>query len=638
MRQLLRLVTVVACALGLSFITVGAQEKQGGSQKAQKIVKEGIEIEFTVEPAASSSNLMAGEDAVFRFKIRDTATRTPLSGVKPVAWVAQRDRPGPPGPDQCRAKIQSFMQGSLGSRPDVDLNAFYLLALNEQASISVIDPLLGFGGSKLLAMILLKSPGEDWVLTANRSKLFVSMPLVNYVAVVDTATWKVVADVQTGVRPTRLALQPDEKYLWVGDDTGVTVIDTTTLKVAKHIATGAGYHDIAFGSDNKFAFITNRDDGTLSIVDVATLNKQKDVRTGKVASSLAFSPLSKALYVTNEVDGSIAVVDSRTHELLANIATKPGIKTVRFAPGGRWGFAPNPTTSVVYIFDASSNRLVHEQPVGEAPDQVAFTDTLAYVRSLGTEQVSAIRLSTIGNKIDLVKFPGGQNAPGASSVFASSADAFVPAPETGAMLIANPADKMIYYYSEGMAAPMGDFQNYRRVPRAVKVVDRSLREESLGVYSTTARLPKEGVYNVSLLLDSPRVVHCFETVAQSNPAIRPDRKTPLRIEYLDKGKSLTTGADHKIRFRLTDTETKRPNSRLDDVGVLVFLSPGMWQERHVARSLGDGIYEVRVNVPETGVYFVFVESPSQRVQYKELPYLMLHANAPGQTTTSGKEK
>ena len=87
---------------------------------------------------------MAGQDAVFRFKIRDTATKTPLSGVKPAAWVAQRERPGPPGPDQCRAKIQSFMQGSLRSRPDVDLNAFYLLALNEQPNISVIDPIIGF--------------------------------------------------------------------------------------------------------------------------------------------------------------------------------------------------------------------------------------------------------------------------------------------------------------------------------------------------------------------------------------------------------------------------------------------------------------------------------------------------------------
>jgi hypothetical protein len=52
----------------------------------------------------------------------------------------------------------------------------------------------------------------------------------------------------------------------------------------------------------------------------------------------------------------------------------------------------------------------------------------------------------------------------------------------------------------------------------------------------------------------------------------------------------------------------------------------MWQQRQRARSVGDGVYEVSVNVPEAGVYLVFVESPSKRVQYRELPYLMLNAN------------
>ena len=65
---------------------------------------------------------------------------------------------------------------------------------------------------------------------------------------------------------------------------------------------------------------------------------------------------------------------------------------MRFARGGRWGFVANPAQSVVHIFDASTNRLIHEQAVGEAPDQFAFTDNFAYVRSLGSDQVSAIRL------------------------------------------------------------------------------------------------------------------------------------------------------------------------------------------------------------------------------------------------------
>jgi YVTN family beta-propeller protein len=597
------------------------------AQQPQKIVKDGIEIEFTAEPPASKAGIVAGEDAVFRFKIRDTTSKTPLSGVRPAAWVAQRERPGAPGPDQCRAKVESFMQGSMRSRPDVDLNTYYLLTLNQEPNLSVIDPLLGFGGSKLLTLVLLKSPGEDWALTSNRLKLFVSMPRVNQVAVVDTTTWKVIANIDTDVKPARVALQPDEKYLWVANENGVTVIDTATLKPAKQIATGGGAHEIAFGTNNKFAFVTNRNDGTLSVISVPKLRKLNDVKIGALASSLTFSPLSNALYVGNEADGNVIVVDASSHKLLATIATAPGLRTVRFAPGGRWGFVANVLDSNVYIFDSSTNCLVHKQEVGEAPDQFAFTDNFAYVRSLGSEQVSAIRLSTLDKQIDLVKFPGGQNAPGAASEFAAaSADAFVAAPEPGSMVFANPADQMIYYYTEGMAAPMGNFQNYQRVPRAVKIVDRSLREETSGVYSTTARLPKAGVYNVSVLLDSPRIIHCFEVAAKSNPAIKEDQQTAFRVEYLNRETPLTTSEDYKVRFRLIDGTKNKPVV-LKDVVALVFLSPGIWQQRQIAHSLGDGLYELTINVPETGVYLLFIESPSQHLRYRDLPYLTLHASA-----------
>src|SRR5688572_1126024 len=130
----------------------------------QKIEGEGVEVELTIEPVKEKdkpADLMEGKEAVVRFKIHDKATKTPLSGVKPAVWLSQR-RENPADQTMCREKVQSFLQGSLRSRPDVDLNAYYLLALNEEANISVIDPLLGFGSSKLLTLVMLKSPGEDW--------------------------------------------------------------------------------------------------------------------------------------------------------------------------------------------------------------------------------------------------------------------------------------------------------------------------------------------------------------------------------------------------------------------------------------------------------------------------------------------
>jgi DNA-binding beta-propeller fold protein YncE len=607
---------------------VSAQTKNS----PQKMEREGVEVEFTITPVDESgkpSEVMEAKEATVRFTIKDKATKTPLSGVKPSVWLAQRDG-SESDPKECREKVQSFLQGSLRSRPDVDLNTYYVLALNEEANISVIDPLLGFGSSKLLTLVMLKSPGEDWAHKSNEEKLFVSMPLVNQVAVVDLSTWKIIANIDSGSKPSRVRLQPDERYLWVGNDadeqSGVTVIDTTTLKVVARLATGKGHHEIDFSKDNQFAFITN-DDGTLSIIDIQKLTKIADLKTGTSATSITFSTLGNALYVLNAKDGSITVIDARNRQIATRIQTKPGIRTLRFAPGGRWGFVPNPTENVVYVFDASTNRLAHTIGVEKGPDQVAFTDTFAYVRSTGSNEVSMIRLSTLADKPDMVKFPGGQEAPaGASSEASSLADVMVPAPEGNSVLLANPADRVIYYYAEGMAAPMGSFQNYRREPRAVMVVDRSLREITAGVYSTTTKLPKSGIYDVAFLLDSPRITHCFEAEAKPNPDVRHEKPVALRVEYLNKEKQLRVGENYKLRFKLFDTATSKPKSDLNDVRVLTFLASATWQKRDFARPVGDGVYELDIKVPQTGLYFVFVESRSQGVDFRQLPHLTLHTD------------
>src|ERR1700752_29400 len=518
----------------LIFSSAAASFAQQPAQP-QKVVEQGIAIEFAAEPQTSGAKLKAGEDVNIKFKVTDTNTGTPVKGLNLSAWLSVRVGDKATDAAQCREKIQSFLTGSMRARPDVDLNSYYILALNKSPDISVIDPLLGFGGSKLLTLVMMKSPGEDWVLTADREKLFVTLPLVNEVAVIDTRTWKVVNYLDTGVRPTSIALQQDQKYLWVGNDgekgetSGVTVIDTSSLKVAAQIFTGAGRHEIAISNDNRFAFVSNRESGTVSLIDVAKLVRVKDVKVGSNPVSLALSELSKAVYVVSEKDGLVTVIDAQG-EVLTQIKVGPGARMVRFAPGGRYGFVVNTAANTVSIFDVASNRLLHDVKVGKAPDQVIFSDTFAFVRYLETETVAMIRLATIGTEIDMTDFPGGQAIPAKGSA-PVRADSLVRAPEGNAVIVANPVDKQLYYYSEGMAAPMGNFQNYRREPMAVAVVDRSLRETAPGVYSTTVKLPASGDYDVAFLTDAPRIARCFETSADPNPQLKEAPAVALRIEH-----------------------------------------------------------------------------------------------------------
>jgi YVTN family beta-propeller protein len=650
----LLLAYALACALAPQSATL-AQEKAAPQSDAaapkpaapsvpQKVVTQGVEVEFTIEPAAGSTQLMEEQDARIRVRVTDTATRSPLAGVRPSVWMTMREGERTT-PEQCKEKIRAFLQGSLRARPDVDLNSYYVLALNSEPNISVIDPLLGFGGTRLVTLVLLKSPGEDWALTADQERLFVSMPASNQVAVVDANTWKVVANVETGARPVRLALQPDEQYLWVGTDegaeSGVTVIDTKTFRQVARIPTGAGHHEIAVSVDNRTAFVTNRDAGTLSLIDVRKLSKTADVKAGRGADAVAVSPLSKFAYVADGASGRVAVVDPVKAAVIAQIAAAPGVAAVRFAPGGRYGFAPNPAAGVVHIFDASNNRLLHDVQAhggkagaGRGPDQVAFTREFAYVRSAGSLEVTMVRLSTVGKELDVQHFPAGQAAPADSRTPAAAADSVFPAPEGNSMLVANVADRQIYYYTEGMAAPMGNFQNYEREPRAVLIADRSLREVQTGTYETVTRLPKGGVYDVAFLLDSPRVTHCFEAKAADNPAVKHERAAALRVEYLNGEKPLRAGEDYKLRLRLFDTATGKPADGLKDVQVLTFLAPGVWQKRDFAKGAGGGVYELNINVPQPGLYMIFVESRSAGVTFRQLRHLMLQAAAPDASQSS----
>ena len=115
------------------------------------------------------------------------------------------------------------------------------------------------------------------------------------------------------------------------------------------------------------------------------------------------------------------------------------------------------------------------------------------------------------------------------------ADSIVPAPEGNAVLITNSADRMIYFYTEGMAAPIGNFQNYRRELRGVLVVNRSLRETAPGVYSTDVRLDGYGDYDVAFLIDNPRLINCFDVSVKENPALKKKGVVALEIEHLDRG-------------------------------------------------------------------------------------------------------
>ena len=608
-------------------------ETAAGQAVPNRITREGVMVEFSTRPTSGKSDRVVAADwADITFRITDASTGEPIEGRYPAAWMdlskaweAKGDKPM-----SCRDRVSTYLKGIVGVRPMIDLNSHFLLVMNRDASISVIDPAVGITGiTNLFAQVNLDKPGADWAKTEDQKRLFVSMPLSGKVALVDTETFKVTADIDAGEDPTRTVLQGDARYLWVGNNarkteaSGVTVIDAAELRQVAFIPTGEGHHEIAFSDDDRLAFVSNRDSGTVSVIEVQSLKKVADLETGPMPISLAFSPLGKALYVADGRAGTVTVVDPESLEIRARIEARPGLGPLRFSEDGRWGMVVNPAEHHVYVIDASTDRLAHSIKVGTQPYQLSFTRLYAYIRSLGSEQVGLIPLSDLDEpETPQVKyFPAGQGAPGVAADI-SIANSMVPSVKEAASYVVNQAEGTVYYYMEGMNAPMGAFRNYGHAARAIEIVDRSLAERAPGVYTGRVKLPIEGTYDVAFMMDTPRFLNCFSATVAPNPEVRQTANV-MGIEYQVENRRVPVGSSTRVPFTLTDPVSGESRSDIPDVNVLYYRADGRGRNVVPARALGDGRYEATVKVDMVTTYYVFVGSRSENIKYSDLPFVSL---------------
>ncbi len=587
-----------------------------------------------LQPTMTPEIFREGEEILFQFTITDTVTGQGLSGVYPAAWLA-REELGKQS--SCGKKIEAFLTGSILNQADLDLNVYYVLTLNDDASINVVDPLFGYGNTKLLNRITLPSPGMDWVLTDDQEWLFVSMPAVKQVAVIETQTWTLVRNIDLPGVPVHTVLQPDEAYLWVTyvtenvkdeSATGVGVINVSDQKLVKKIITGSGWHELTIADDNSRAFVTNSLSKTTSVIDIGQLSKVKDVIMPDQPTAIAWSALAQAAYVGHKASGKIAVIGGQKSALIAECEAEPGIEQVCFAPGERFAFVVNPGEDVLHIIDAVSNRLIQTADMESEPDRVSFTDGIAYVRHRNSATILMVPLEGIGipgGPVNVVDFPGGQY-PAGKTDFPTPAPGIVPAVGENAVLVANPLDQTIYYYMEGMAAPMGNFSNYGRQPRAVMVVDRSLQEKGPGIYQTAVKLRDPGTYDLAFFMNAPRLVHCFQLDIQPDPEVQQKKllaaKGPLEIIYhepiVDESQSII------LQMEVLDRLSRQPVSGLTDIKILATTPAGDQHYRFWAEATAHpGWYAVQMPLPVATTFQVFVECQSQGFPMHLSPSLLV---------------
>ncbi|WP_449433006.1 cytochrome D1 domain-containing protein [Pseudomonas putida] len=618
--KLLKATALLALLIGAGLYLTGRNPplplaEPAASGDSQRIVRDGVAIEFEARPVGAAGPLTEGALADVRFRISAAASGQPLGGAAPGAWLD----PAQAGADRqldCKARIGVYLKGVMGARPLLDLNSYYLLLLNKDPSITVIDPSISVGGiTSTLSRIPLKRTPMDWVVSNTDKRLYVSLPDAGEVAVIDTDSFRVHAYIAAGREPVRVALQPDGRYLWVGNNasdgkgSGVTVIDTQTQQSVFSYPSGQGFHEISFSDDSRHAFVTNRDSGTLSVFDSTNLEHVRDIATGPQPLSAAYSALAQAVYVTDGKAGTISVIDARSMAVRKVISVGQGVGPMRFSPDGRFGLALDTLQDRVLVIDSADDRRVHALQVTPEPYQLTFTRAYAYVRGLASSRVSMINLATLGaGKAPIVQsFDAGPAAPKLAGSL-PLANSMSPARDEAAVFVVNPVDNTAYYYMEGMNAPMSGYLNRGHTARAATVVDRSLREIEPGVFGGRIKLPGAGKFDMALLLNQPQIAHCFTVDVQQNPALARQRAT-AQVQFLFDAPTVNAGsAPVMARFRVVEGGTGLPWRGLEDVQVRYYRAPSSWQATAVAREVGEGIYEAPMNLQHAGAYYLQVQS------------------------------
>ena len=649
--------TLLACVLAASLTTraqsdvprPGARATVGKSSATrskapvsfvQKYEKEGVAVNILIQSLPDemgrNNGLIHEADAIATFRLTDIRTGQPLTGLHPAAWLNSNQSGRAPNEAECKDKIRTFAGGLLSTRADVDLNNYWMLTLNHDHTVTFINPQVSFSKTKLESIVQLPGPGADWVLSENKKFLYVTLPEQSAVGVINTITKKLVSTLPIGekTKPMRLALEPGGRNVWVGLDgsASIAAIDTASNKLAAIVPVGAGLHNLAFTADGRFAYVTNSDADTVSVIDIKKFVKVADIKVGKTPVPVAYGSASRLIYVGAINGESIAVIDPAKQQVVASIPVKRGVVALRFEPKGRFGFAVNQVESMVSVLDSATNTINAEATVVKQPDQIVFTPGYGYLRGTDSEKVSLIDLSLAASgKISPVEITAGRLPPSNLPQEIGVSDMIVPTPEGNAVMIANTPDQQIYYYVEGMMAPMGTFTNYKRRPHALLLLDRSLSEIEPGVYSTLIKLPRAGHYDVPFFLNQPRVVNCFQMdIAEPPDGAKNSASSSVAVEFLFKDKRFKPQDANSLRIKLTDSLTKEPISGLKDVQVLVFEPPGIWQQRQFASEVEPGVYEIMQAFPRAGAYKVMLQLSSRNVVFADLPTVVVPVEGSGQ--------
>lgn len=161
------------------------------------------------------------------------------------------------------------------------------------------------------------------------------------VSVLDLDTGKKLRDLLVGGKPEGIALSPNGRILWVGDNDGARVVafDTGGFERLAELSTGPVPIRVAVSPDGKWVVTSNAAAGTLTLIDAA---KRRVARTISVSGAqeavqvtILFSADGRRLYAAETGRNQVAEVDLASGRVLRRLPAGKQGDGLAIAPAAR---------------------------------------------------------------------------------------------------------------------------------------------------------------------------------------------------------------------------------------------------------------------------------------------------------------
>ena len=564
----------------------------------------GLQVSLALADAEGTLVEQAPVGSAFRLNLRfSDPLGAPATGLAPTAWLR---RPGP-GRPVCQEAARAFRVTGRISSDDVRLAGLFVLALDEEARLAVIDPSRPASRGTIAALVPLGDTPGALVVHDGLGAAFASRPSRGDVVRVLLPSGRPVVLAQGLGRPVALLSAPGGR-LWVGDDAGGRAfLLAQDGKVVATTALVAGPVRLVAAGPARLAAVGA--DGAAHLLDRAT---------GRPVAAFPAGSANGALVATADA----LVAADPAGQLVRRWADRPNLAEPLDVPGqvnqlavgadGRWLVASTEDAasgSGVSVLDLTRGRRVHSFAAPEPVDEAVVAGAAVFLTWRSRPVVTVVDLAALVGA-------GARGEAAVRDVRLLEDATAVPPIRTEPMMTALdplPAVAVVRPGSRAMAtvmaggglssAPMSVVPLKGGLPRQLAAFARSLVETAPGVFEVSAQLPRGGAWELVATTGTGGTTACLPVPAEAEIELPAQPRLIVQLEAI---------AGEGAAVRTTDLVARVESAPLGpSLRLLLAALDGGWSRVIDARAEAGGRYRARVAWPWTGSFSVAIAGPAR---------------------------